>query len=132
MTEAKGGMSRFNNKKMNHKAKVSVMTAPHKGDAAVLLAVKNLHQNPQVLLTRRAKHMNSHSGEVALPGGKWEPKDKNLKFTALREAHEEVGLNPSQVTVIQSMQPRFTRQGTKVTPFVASIPSNVLLVPWRH
>lgn len=109
-----------------------VMIPPQKGDAAVLLAVKDLHKEPHVLLTRRSKRMKSHSGEVALPGGKWEPCDKSLKATALREAQEEVGLNPNHVMVVEAMAPRFTRQGTRVTPFVANVPSKVALTPCRY
>ena len=121
-----------NQSKTEAAVQTQAMIPPKKGDAAVLVAVKDLHQDPQVLLTRRAKRMHSHSGEVAFPGGKWEPCDKSLKATALREAQEEVGLHPKCVKVIEAMAPRFTRQGTKVTPFVANVSSKVALTPCRY
>lgn len=102
---------------------------PQKGDAAVLLAIRVLSGEPQVLLTRRSKRMNSHSGEVALPGGKWELEDISLQATALREAKEEVGLNTEVVKNVQPMAARFTRQGTKVTPFVGEVPCALTLEP---
>ncbi|KAJ3056447.1 hypothetical protein HK097_006938 [Rhizophlyctis rosea] len=58
--------------------------------AAVLIALKVLDTNDiHVVLTERAKEMRKHAGEVALPGGRYEPEDGSLLVTALREAHEE-------------------------------------------
>ncbi len=105
---------------------------PQKGEAAVLIALAGEGERQRVLLTRRSKRMNTHSGEVALPGGMWEPQDTCLQETALREAEEEVGLVPSLVTPIAVMSTRATRQGTRVTPFVASVPEGVQLVPCQY
>lgn len=105
---------------------------PQKGEAAVLIALAGEGEQQRVLLTRRSKRMNSHSGEVALPGGMWEPQDACLHETALREAHEEVGLAPNLVTPIAAMSARATRQGTRVTPFIVSVPENVSLVPCQY
>ena len=55
--------------------------------AAVLLGLV-MRDEPMVLLTRRANHMSTHSGQVAFPGGKVDPEDKDVRHTALREAHE--------------------------------------------
>lgn len=53
-----------------------------------------------VVLTRRARHLRNHRGEVSFPGGRREPDDVDLLDTALREAHEEIGLAPSAVEVV--------------------------------
>ncbi len=55
---------------------------------------------PELLFTRRAWHLRSHSGEVCFPGGRRDPDDADLVATALREAHEEIGLDPESVTVV--------------------------------
>ncbi|VUD56703.1 putative Nudix hydrolase NudL [Thalassocella blandensis] len=99
------------------------------GQAAVLIAVSQICGKDHVLLTKRAEHLSSHSGEVAFPGGMWEPSDANLMETALRESHEEVGLHPARVKVNSELQATHTRRGVRVTPFVAEIDSPEGLVP---
>lgn len=89
-------------------------------EAAVLLALTR-EPFPQVVLTRRADHMNSHSGEVALPGGMWEQEDADLLQTALRESWEEVALPPALVDVRAQLPYRLTRHGVGVTPFVGVV-----------
>jgi 8-oxo-dGTP pyrophosphatase MutT (NUDIX family) len=59
----------------------------------------------RVILTRRAGRLSSHSGEVALPGGKRDEEDEDDIATALREAKEEIGLEPSQVRVVAIFEP---------------------------
>ncbi|MDZ7924853.1 MAG: CoA pyrophosphatase [Marinagarivorans sp.] len=90
-------------------------------DAAVVICVRNSPTGKQVLLVQRALHLNSHAGEVALPGGKWEIGDADLAATARREAFEEVGLKATDIATLQAMPSRFTRQGIRVTPFVAEL-----------
>lgn len=89
-------------------------------EAAVLLALTR-EAVPQVVLTRRADHLNSHSGEVALPGGMWEPGDGDLMHTALRESWEEVAMPPEAVDIRAQLPYRVTRNGVGVTPFVGVI-----------
>ena len=62
--------------------------------AAVLVPVVQYDSGPSILLTRRADHLDKHSGQVAFPGGKVEKRDASPVETALREAEEEIGLNP--------------------------------------
>lgn len=95
--------------------------------AAVLLAITRNEAEPALLLTQRAQHMNSHSGEVALPGGKWERHDINLEQTALRETWEEVGLKPDAVEVMASLPTVVTGQGVSVAPYVGLIDEGVSL-----
>src|SRR5690606_3849601 len=68
-------------------------------------------------------------GEVAFPGGMWEPGDTSLLDTALRESHEEIDLLPSFVKLLGSCEPRSTIAGIRVTPFVGVIPGDVELTP---
>ena len=94
--------------------------------AAVLVAITN-EKNPHVILTRRSSEMPTHKGEVAFPGGKTEAEDKNSAATALREAFEEVGLNPNDVTVVGAMDQVVSRFGFLVTPVLGIIPANAHL-----
>ncbi|KAH7296315.1 hypothetical protein KP509_26G018900 [Ceratopteris richardii] len=73
----------------------------------------------RVILTRRAKSLSSHSGEVALPGGKRDKEDANNVETALREAREEIGLDPSLVKVVTYLEPFLSKHLLRVTPVVA-------------
>lgn len=68
-------------------------------EAGVLVALTD-QPEPEVVLTLRSQRLSTHGGEVAFPGGKRDPDDADLLATALREAHEEVGLEPGQVRVI--------------------------------
>ena len=88
--------------------------------AAVLVILHGEDNNPHVVLTQRALHLKSHPGEVAFPGGMWDQGDTNLLQTALREANEEIGLNPSSVKPLATLpaaSPK--RREISVTPFVA-------------
>lgn len=69
-----------------------------------------------VLLTQRANHMSTHSGQIAFPGGKVDPQDTSRHATALREAHEEVGLHPKHVQVIGELPVYVTGTAFWVTP----------------
>ena len=63
--------------------------------SAVLIAIYDGADGPTTVLTRRPMHMRKHAGEIAFPGGSHDESDETLWRTALREAHEEVGLDPS-------------------------------------
>ena len=88
-----------------------------KVDAAVLMALTR-EDVPRLILTRRAQHMNSHAGEVAFPGGKCDSSDASIIATALREAHEEIALEPSRVQVIGELGVFTSRIGMKVRPII--------------
>lgn len=96
--------------------------------AAVLLALTDEPQ-PQLVLTRRAAHLKTHRGEVALPGGKIDPTDASVVAAALRESEEEIALPPSAVEVLGELDPMVTRFGVKVTPVVGIIPPVIALTP---
>ncbi len=87
--------------------------------AAVMVLLHGDQDNPQVVLTQRAMHLNNHAGEVAFPGGMWDRTDRDLLHTALRETEEEIGLAPTLVEPI-AMLPAASpkRRRLRVTPFV--------------
>lgn len=82
---------------------------------------------PELIFTRRASHMNTHSGEVAFPGGKRDQSDQSLVHTALRESYEEMALPPEHVTVIGQSDAVISRFGLKVTPVVGIIAADTPL-----
>jgi 8-oxo-dGTP pyrophosphatase MutT (NUDIX family) len=77
--------------------------------------------SPTVLLTRRAAHMKTHSGQIAFPGGKVDPEDANMQATALREAEEEVGLSARHVQVIGELPVYITGTSFWVTPVIGLV-----------
>jgi len=98
-------------------------------EAAVLIPVTGNRDNPQLILTKRAEHLSTHSGEVAFPGGKRDDTDSSLEATALRESEEEIGLDPRCVGIVRPLRPLVTRLGVKVTPFIGVVPEQVSLTP---
>jgi 8-oxo-dGTP pyrophosphatase MutT (NUDIX family) len=74
-----------------------------------------------VLLTQRADHMSTHSGQIAFPGGKVDAQDANHQVAALREAQEEVGLHPRHVQIIGQLPVYITGSAFWVTPVVALV-----------
>ena len=82
-----------------------------------------------VLLTLRPMHMNSHSGQIAFPGGKADPEDCDAVATALREAQEEVGLEPEFVEVMGTLPIYTTGSAFIVTPVVALVNPAFTLKP---
>lgn len=88
--------------------------------AAVLVAIIDYPQEPAVLLTRRAEHLDTHSGQVAFPGGKVEPREMPVA-AALREAEEEVGLDRSFVEVAGFLDTYETGSGFCILPVVSFV-----------
>lgn len=76
----------------------------------------------QVLLTRRTDSVEEHQGQVAFPGGRADLADTSPEMTALREAQEEIGLDPSQVRILGRMNSLWTITNYMVTPVVGVIP----------
>ena len=97
--------------------------------ASVLIALTDHPDDPSVVLTKRASRLSTHSGEIAFPGGKYDETDTDLLHTALREAHEEVGLLPEKVEVLGALGQVMSKHGLQVTPWVGIIPHNATLIP---
>ncbi|MCM5569810.1 CoA pyrophosphatase [Burkholderiaceae bacterium FT117] len=97
--------------------------------AAVLVPIVAHAGAPSVLLTQRTLHLRQHSGQVAFPGGRYEPADRTPVHTALREAHEEVGLDPARVEVIGRLPDYLTGTGFQVTPVVGLVAPGLELRP---
>jgi len=90
--------------------------------AAVLVPLHVKDGEPHVLLTRRPRHLRHNPGQLAFPGGKLE-KDEGDLAAALREAHEEVGLDPASAEVLGRLSDTLVlRSPFRLTPWVAAVP----------
>lgn len=89
--------------------------------AAVLMALVARPGGLTMLLTRRTDHLSHHAGQISFPGGRVEDDDDTPVDTALREAREEVGLDPRHAEVIGRMPDYLTGTGYHVTPVVALV-----------
>lgn len=91
-------------------------------DAAVLVALYLDDGELRAVLTERRADLRRHPGEVSFPGGRRDETDRDLSATALREAHEEIGLAPEAVELLGALQPTPTiATGYAIYPFVGLI-----------
>jgi 8-oxo-dGTP pyrophosphatase MutT (NUDIX family) len=88
--------------------------------AAVLVPVVD-RAEPTVILTQRSAHLPQHPGQISFPGGKIEPSDATPMAAALREAHEEVGLDAGAVEPIGYLDLYMTTQGFRIVPLLARV-----------
>lgn len=98
--------------------------------AAVLMAVTD-RPDPGLLLIHRPDSMRAHPGQVAFPGGKLDP-GEDAVAAALREAHEELALSPSDVRIIGASDRFITGTGYDVTPVLGLVPADLPLTPNPH
>src|SRR3954449_3355810 len=98
--------------------------------AAVLVAITD-RPDPGVILTVRRENMRTHAGQIAFPGGRIDPGEDALK-AAVREAHEELLLDPSAVNLVDTIEPYRTVTGYVVTPVLGVVPPNLPLTPHEH
>ena len=89
--------------------------------AASVLVPLVMRDTLTVLLTQRTAHLSSHSGQIAFPGGKRDPGDADDAATALREAHEEIGLAPDHVEILGRLPIYTTGSAFHVTPVIALV-----------
>lgn len=88
--------------------------------AAVLIPITS---DGQLILTKRAAHLNHHPGQIAFPGGRQDSIDADLNQTALREAHEEIALKPDTVRILGQLPCHETVTQYSVTPIVGLLPT---------
>ena len=92
-------------------------------DAAVLVPFVRLRDEWHLLYIRRAcSERDRHSGQVAFAGGKRDPQDVDLYRTALRETHEEIGIDPQDVAILGHLPPHHSISHFKITPIVGQVP----------
>ena len=99
--------------------------------AAVLLLVVN-HAEPAVVFTQRTAHLADHAGQIAFPGGRCETDDCDPEATALREAREEIGLEPGRVQLLGRLPEYRTSTGFNVTPVVGWAEPPLAFTPDPH
>jgi len=90
--------------------------------AAVLIPFLKLSGQWHILFTRRTESVADHKGQVAFPGGGADPRDTSPEYTALREAREEIGLEPADVKILGRLQELPTVSNYCVTPIVGVMP----------
>lgn len=100
----------------------AAMDAPGKTDAAVLIPLYERDGGLVTVLTERRHDLSRHAGEISFPGGRQDEPDEDLRTTALREAHEEIGLAPADVELVGALPPVGTFvTGYRIFPFVGTI-----------
>jgi 8-oxo-dGTP pyrophosphatase MutT (NUDIX family) len=111
----------------------TVLDRPDSAPAAVLVPILAIEDEPHLLFTRRSTSLPHHQGQVAFPGGRRHDDDVDLRATALREAHEEIGLDPADVRIlgalddIETIATRFV-----ITPWVGLVPYPYAWRPCEH
>jgi 8-oxo-dGTP pyrophosphatase MutT (NUDIX family) len=92
-------------------------------DAAVLLPLYGWPEDPGLIFTERRADLRRHAGEISFPGGRHDETDADLQTTALREAEEEIGLDPARVKIGEALPPTRTFVTNYVVhPFVGYVP----------
>jgi 8-oxo-dGTP pyrophosphatase MutT (NUDIX family) len=106
------------------------LDAPGKTDAAVLVAMHGWPDHAGLVFTERRGDLRRHPGEISFPGGRRDPEDSNFVATALREAQEEIGLDPASVEIAGALPPVGTFvTGYRVFPIVGLLKTAPSLVP---
>ncbi len=92
-------------------------------EAAVLLPLYGWPEDPGLIFTERRADLRRHAGEISFPGGRRDPEDADLQATALREAEEEIALDPAQVKIGEALPATRTFVTNYVVhPFVGYVP----------
>ncbi len=89
--------------------------------AAVLVPILCLEDGWYILYTRRSDYVNDHKGQVSFPGGAVDPTDASVEAAALREAQEEIGIDPSQVEILGRLEDILSISRYLITPVVGQL-----------
>lgn len=106
-----------------------VAVGPGRTRAAVLLPLFVKNGSCHILFTKRSHKVRYHKGEISFPGGNYDATDDDLLATALREAHEEIGLEPQDVSLLGALDEMMTMTDFIVSPFVGHIPYPYTFIP---
>lgn len=96
--------------------------------AAVLVGMVSRPNGVQLILTRRSMALADHAGQISFPGGVVERQDGGVIDTALREANEEIGLEPNLVQIVGHLPAYLTGTGFQITPVIARVDESAQLI----
>ena len=110
----------------SHTARIRQRVASSKSlkRAAVLIPLVPRGDTFNVVFTRRARHLKHHPGQIAFPGGRYEPQDVDLIETAIRETKEETGILCNRNHILGQLPSLPTISGFLVTPYLSTVPEN--------
>jgi len=119
----KGQLLQAQDLRVKHCPPLPETRGKEKQPAAVLIPLLLDQEDWKILFIKRTHHQDDrHSGQVAFPGGRADSGDPALQYTALREAEEEIGLNPDDVEILGQSCPITTVTDYEVTPFAGVLP----------
>jgi 8-oxo-dGTP pyrophosphatase MutT (NUDIX family) len=111
---------------LHQRSRRDIDVAPPLARAGVLVPIFLARHGPELLFTRRTDTVLTHKGQISFPGGQQEESDRELVETALRESYEEIGLEPSRVTVLGELDDVFTSvSGFVITPVVGVVTGGI-------
>jgi 8-oxo-dGTP pyrophosphatase MutT (NUDIX family) len=97
--------------------------------AAVLVGIVDQPQTPSLIMTVRASHLRHHAGQISFPGGGLESSDLDVAATAVRETHEEIGIDASFIEPLGYLTDHVVQTGFRITPVVALVREGFTLKP---
>jgi len=97
--------------------------------AAVVLLLWVARGQPHLLLIRRSRSLRHHPGEIGFPGGRKDPSDPDLRATAIRELHEEVGVRARHTMILGRLEQQISFSRYCIAPFVLALSSPPVLRP---
>lgn len=106
---------------LNRDEKIETFRGKKLRSAAVLVPIVDRAEGATVLLTKRTDHLSKHPGQISFPGGTVDPEDEDEVAAALRETHEEIGIEPSLIHVAGFLDEYITGTGFEIKPVVALI-----------
>jgi len=97
--------------------------------AAVLVGIVDQTEAPSLIMTVRASHLRRHAGQISFPGGGLESSDTDIAATAIRETHEEIGIDSSFIEPLGYLTDHVVQTGFRITPVVALVRPGFTLKP---